>query len=67
MPWAAGGPTDLTNGLLLCRHHHRQVHEGGWTIHAITPDQGAHGTLHFTSPTGTHFPSPVPTAHGPSP
>lgn len=30
--WAEGGPTDLDNCLLLCRHHHRLVHEGGWTI-----------------------------------
>lgn len=26
-PWLAGGPTDLDNGLLLCRHHHRRIHE----------------------------------------
>jgi hypothetical protein len=30
--WADGGETRLDNCLLLCRHHHRLVHEGGWTI-----------------------------------
>jgi len=26
--WADGGPTNLDNLTLLCRHHHRQAHEG---------------------------------------
>jgi hypothetical protein len=30
--WADGGKTSLDNCLLLCRHHHRLVHEGRWTI-----------------------------------
>jgi hypothetical protein len=30
--WADGGPTNLTNLISLCRHHHRFVHEGRWTI-----------------------------------
>ncbi len=25
-PWSHGGPTDLNNLLLLCRHHHQHVH-----------------------------------------
>jgi Domain of unknown function (DUF222)/HNH endonuclease len=30
--WVRGGPTDLDNLVLLCRHHHWLVHEGGWQI-----------------------------------
>ncbi len=30
--WADGGPTELANLILLCRRHHRLVHEDGWTV-----------------------------------
>jgi hypothetical protein len=30
--WADGGATRLDNLILLCRHHHRVVHEGGYFI-----------------------------------
>jgi hypothetical protein len=30
--WAAGGETSLENLVLLCFHHHRLVHEGGYVI-----------------------------------
>ncbi len=30
--WSAGGVTSLENLLLLCSHHHRLVHEGGFRI-----------------------------------
>jgi hypothetical protein len=30
--WLHGGPTDLDNLALLCRAHHRAVHEGGWQL-----------------------------------
>jgi hypothetical protein len=30
--WLHGGPTDLQNLALLCRAHHRAVHEGGWRL-----------------------------------
>jgi hypothetical protein len=30
--WADGGATTLENLILLCRRHHRLVHEEGWTL-----------------------------------
>jgi hypothetical protein len=35
--WVKGGPTDLCNLVLLCRHHHVLCHEGGWHL-ARGPD-----------------------------
>jgi hypothetical protein len=31
-PWSRGGPTDVADGTLLCRHHHLLVHDNGWSI-----------------------------------
>lgn len=36
--WALGGETSLENLMLLCSHHHRLVHEGGFRI--ITDHEG---------------------------
>jgi hypothetical protein len=30
--WAHGGPTTMSNLVLLCRTHHRMVHEEGWGL-----------------------------------
>ena len=62
IPWAQGGQTNLTNSLLLCRHHHRTVHEGGWHIRPDHPGQGANGALQFHGPTGQHLVSLLPAA-----
>ncbi|HEX3629284.1 MAG TPA: DUF222 domain-containing protein, partial [Candidatus Dormibacteraeota bacterium] len=35
--WAQGGKTDLSNLVLLCRHHHWMVHEAGWRL-SLSPD-----------------------------
>ena len=35
--WLHGGPTNLVNLALVCRAHHRAVHEGGWRL-ARGPD-----------------------------
>jgi hypothetical protein len=43
--WLHGGPTDLANLALVCRAHHRAVHEGGWRL-ARDPD----GQLTATPP-----------------
>ena len=47
--WLHGGPTDLANLALLCRTHHRAVHEGGWQLHR-EPD----GRLIATPPYRRH-------------
>ncbi|GAA1134842.1 HNH endonuclease signature motif containing protein [Ornithinicoccus hortensis] len=38
-PWAAGGRTDLDQGVMLCAFHHHLVHEQGWVIR-FHPDDG---------------------------
>jgi hypothetical protein len=30
--WAHGGETKLENLVLLCRRHHRSMHEGGYSV-----------------------------------
>ncbi len=30
--WVHGGETTMANLVLLCRRHHRMVHEDGWTL-----------------------------------
>ncbi len=45
--WAQGGPTTLSNLALLCRRHHRAVHEEGYQV-AREPD----GALCFRRPDG---------------
>jgi hypothetical protein len=32
LEWDNGGPTDINNGVLLCRFHHMLTHNNGWTI-----------------------------------
>jgi hypothetical protein len=32
IPWKQGGPTDIEDGLLLCRHHHILIHDNHWMI-----------------------------------
>jgi hypothetical protein len=32
IPYTEGGPTNIDNGILLCRHHHMLVHDNHWTI-----------------------------------
>ena len=33
--WTDGGPTTLANLVLLCRRHHRMVHEGGFELQRL--------------------------------
>ncbi len=56
--WAHGGPTTLSNLAMLCRRHHRAVHEEGYQVERL-PD----GELQFRQPNGWPLPDvpPLPT------
>ncbi|MCP4766358.1 MAG: DUF222 domain-containing protein [Gammaproteobacteria bacterium] len=45
--WADGGGTSIDNLVLVCRHHHRLVHEGGFGIERTTD-----GQIRFSRPDG---------------
>ena len=49
--WAQGGPTTLSNLTMLCRRHHRAVHEEGYQV-----DRDHHGELRFRRPDGRLLP-----------
>ena len=36
-PWSEGGPTDVSNGALLCPFHHRLLHTSDWALR-MAPD-----------------------------
>ena len=48
--WAHGGETNLENLVLLCRFHHSQLHEVGYTI------AGAGKSARFMDPEGVEIP-----------
>ena len=56
--WAQGGETSLENLVLLCRRHHRLVHEGGYAVERLPG-----GELRFRYPWG----GPIPDAPRPPP
>jgi uncharacterized protein DUF222/HNH endonuclease len=53
--WAQGGPTTLSNLAMLCRRHHRAIHEEGYQIER-RPD----GELRFRRPDGRLLPDVPP-------
>jgi 5-methylcytosine-specific restriction endonuclease McrA len=53
--WAQGGPTTLSNLALLCRRHHRAVHEEGYQL-----DREPDGELRFRRPDGRLLPEVPP-------
>ncbi|HEV8583495.1 MAG TPA: DUF222 domain-containing protein [Methylomirabilota bacterium] len=61
--WAHGGPTTLSNLVMLCRRHHRSVHEEGYRI-----EQQEDGALRFRRPDGELLPEvPPPPVVAPDP
>ena len=60
--WAHGGATALDNLVLLCRRHHRAVHEGGFRV-ALGPA----GDVRFVGPDGRPLEEapPLPQVTGP--
>ena len=62
--WSDGGATRLDNLVLLCRRHHRAVHEGGFAV-----VRGLDGALAFLRPDGAPLhvapraPSALPGSH----
>jgi hypothetical protein len=50
--WLHGGETSVGNLALLCTHHHRLVHEGGWSV-----ERTAHGELCFRAPDRREVPA----------
>ena len=59
--WAAGGPTTLSNLVLLCRRHHRAVHEEGYGV-----EHRPGGALAFRRPDGRLLPDVPPPAPVPN-
>ena len=53
--WAQGGPTTLSNLAMLCRRHHRAVHEEGYQV-----DRQPGGELQFRDPHGHMLPDVPP-------
>ncbi len=58
VPWARGGATAVDNLVLLCRHHHTLVHEGGWSI------TGSPGSLRFWRCDGSELVANAPPRRG---
>jgi hypothetical protein len=55
--WADGGPTALHNLILVCRRHHRLLHEGGFGI-----ERTAEGDVVFRRPDGRRVEASPPLA-----
>jgi Domain of unknown function (DUF222)/HNH endonuclease len=59
--WAHGGATRKDNLVLLCRFHHRLLHEDGFTV-----QRSREGALHFCRPDGRRVLELPPRHRGPA-
>jgi hypothetical protein len=50
--WSDGGGTNMNNLVLLCRRHHRLVHEEGFGVHSQVD-----GEVYFSDPQGRRLPA----------
>ena len=48
IPWEHGGETKISNLVMLCKTHHREIHTSEWAVQ-IAPD----GIPEFTPPKWT--------------
>jgi hypothetical protein len=58
VPWLAGGPTDISNLVLVCRFHHTLIHDHGYQIHWVN------GDLEFRRSNGAPIPQAAPPTTG---
>jgi len=49
-PWAAGGTTNLADGMLVCSHDHHVLHDQGWNIR-LSDD----GIIEWQAPGTSHW------------
>jgi hypothetical protein len=58
--WVNGGPTDITNLVMVCNRHHSLLHEGGWSLSGNPePGPGRGSSLRFLRQDGSvYVPAP---------
>ena len=58
--YSHGGPTAISGLVLLCRRHHRRLHQPGWTAHATTRRHPPRHRPHRNHPHHPPAPNPRP-------